>query len=133
MLDAHMPGMDGFSVAEEIKKDPALAGATRHDADFRGTAWRRGPLPCARGLPPISTSPSNNQSFLMHYGDPGHSSPEIDDRPGLPMIDSTGSNATTSHPFPPRKILFGGRQRGEPGKRMAIGILGKRGHLSNHR
>ena len=28
VLDEHMPGMDGFSVAEEIKKDPALAGAT---------------------------------------------------------------------------------------------------------
>jgi two-component system sensor histidine kinase/response regulator len=28
LIDAHMPDMDGFSVAEEIKKDPALAGAT---------------------------------------------------------------------------------------------------------
>ena len=28
LLDAVMPDMDGFAVAEEIKKDPALAGAT---------------------------------------------------------------------------------------------------------
>ena len=27
VLDAHMPGMDGFAVAEEIRKDPAMAGA----------------------------------------------------------------------------------------------------------
>jgi CheY-like chemotaxis protein len=28
LLDAHMPDMDGFAVAEEIRKDPGLAGAT---------------------------------------------------------------------------------------------------------
>ncbi len=28
LLDAHMPGMDGFAVVEEIRKDPGLAGAT---------------------------------------------------------------------------------------------------------
>ncbi len=28
LLDAHMPEMDGFAVAEEIRKDPGLAGAT---------------------------------------------------------------------------------------------------------
>ena len=28
LLDAHMPEMDGFAVAEQIKQDPALAGAT---------------------------------------------------------------------------------------------------------
>jgi PAS domain S-box-containing protein len=27
VIDAHMPGMDGFMVAEEIRKDPGLAGA----------------------------------------------------------------------------------------------------------
>jgi len=28
LLDAHMPGMDGFAVAEQIQKDPSLSGAT---------------------------------------------------------------------------------------------------------
>jgi PAS domain S-box-containing protein len=28
LLDAHMPGMDGFEVVEAIRKDPGLAGAT---------------------------------------------------------------------------------------------------------
>jgi PAS domain S-box-containing protein len=28
ILDAHMPGMDGFAIAEKIKEDPALAAAT---------------------------------------------------------------------------------------------------------
>jgi two-component system sensor histidine kinase/response regulator len=28
LLDAHMPEMDGFAVAEEIRKDPRMAGAT---------------------------------------------------------------------------------------------------------
>jgi signal transduction histidine kinase/CheY-like chemotaxis protein len=28
LLDAHMPGMDGFAVAERIRSDPSLAGAT---------------------------------------------------------------------------------------------------------
>jgi signal transduction histidine kinase/CheY-like chemotaxis protein len=28
LLDAHMPGMDGFAVAERIKQDPLLSGAT---------------------------------------------------------------------------------------------------------
>jgi CheY-like chemotaxis protein len=28
LLDAHMPGMDGFSVASEMLEDAALAGAT---------------------------------------------------------------------------------------------------------
>jgi len=28
LLDAVMPDLDGFAVAEEIRRDPALAGAT---------------------------------------------------------------------------------------------------------
>ena len=38
VLDAHMPEMDGFSVAEEIRKDPALAGATVMMLTSGGTA-----------------------------------------------------------------------------------------------
>ena len=29
LLDAHMPGMDGFEVAAQVKEDPHLRGTTR--------------------------------------------------------------------------------------------------------
>ena len=54
LLDAQMPDMDGFSVAEEIKKDPQLAAATHGDADLRLDGRETGRAAGSWGLPPIS-------------------------------------------------------------------------------
>ena len=53
LLDAQMPEMDGFSVAEQIKKDPELAGATVLMLTSAGQR-ETGPAAGRWGLPPIS-------------------------------------------------------------------------------
>ena len=45
LTDAAMPEMDGFQLAEQIRKNPIALGHHDYDADFGGTARRRGPLP----------------------------------------------------------------------------------------
>ena len=45
LTDAHMPEMDGFSLAQQIKDDPDLGSTGDHDAHLRRSAGRRCPLP----------------------------------------------------------------------------------------
>ena len=45
ILDAQMPGMDGFSMAERIKADPVARECRDHDAEFRGPELGRSPMP----------------------------------------------------------------------------------------
>ncbi len=45
LIDAQMPDMDGFMLAERIKQNPRSGRGHGDDADLDGTARRRGPLP----------------------------------------------------------------------------------------
>ena len=45
LTDANMPEMDGFQLAEEIRKNPATVRRHHHDADLGRAARRRGTLP----------------------------------------------------------------------------------------
>ena len=47
LLDAHMPSMDGFSVAAQIKQSPSPDTRHHHDADVGRSIQRCGPLPGA--------------------------------------------------------------------------------------
>ena len=63
LLDAQMPEMDGFAVAEEIKKDPELAGAT---IMMLTSAGRRGDRSqCAEmGITAYMVKPIRQSEFL---------------------------------------------------------------------
>ena len=64
LLDAMMPEMDGFTLAET---DPAAARTGRrhdHDADLRRSARRRRPLPADWASPPIWSSRSSSPSCI---------------------------------------------------------------------
>ena len=48
-LDAMMPEMDGFTLAERIRQRPELVGDHRHDAVVGQPPRGRGPMPGAGG------------------------------------------------------------------------------------
>ncbi len=80
LIDAHMPGMDGFELAERIKLDPQLSGATimmLTSSEYQGDAARCRELGIAAYLvKPIRKSELLN-AILTVLGSPAVSPPEL--------------------------------------------------------
>jgi len=117
LLDAMMPEMDGFAVAQEIKKNPLLAGATilmLSSADSSGDASRCRELGIARYLrKPIKQSELLD-AILIALGSVGL-------QPSAPMTPApAGADAARW------RILLA--EDNEINQQLALGILQKRGH-----
>ncbi len=117
LLDAMMPEMDGFTVAEEIKKNPLLAGATilmLSSADSSGDAARCREIGIARYLrKPIKQSELLD-AILLAMGSvalPSTTSPITNEAEGMTAI---------------YQILLA--EDNEINQQLALSILGKRGH-----
>jgi PAS domain S-box-containing protein len=73
LIDAQMPDLDGFAVADAIKKDPALAGATilmLTSAGLRGDAARCRELGISAYLVKPISQPELLEAILMVHGVP---------------------------------------------------------------
>jgi signal transduction histidine kinase/CheY-like chemotaxis protein/HPt (histidine-containing phosphotransfer) domain-containing protein len=117
LLDAMMPEMDGFAVAEEIKKNPLLAGATilmLSSADSSGDATRCREIGIARYLrKPIKQSELLD-AILLAMGSVAIPS-------GAPSISRAASESTAAY-----RILLA--EDNEVNQQLAMSILVKRGH-----
>ena len=62
LTDAHMPGMDGFMLAEQIKQDSAAGQHGGHDADLGRPPGRHATLRTNWESPPTCSSRSSNRN-----------------------------------------------------------------------
>jgi signal transduction histidine kinase/CheY-like chemotaxis protein/HPt (histidine-containing phosphotransfer) domain-containing protein len=119
LLDAMMPGMDGFSVAEEIKADPTLAGATvmmLSSADCDGDAARCREVGIVRYLRKPITPTALRDTVAVSLGRAPVAKPQPKAAPG--------SQETAARPL---NILLA--EDNVVNQRVAMGILSKRGHI----
>jgi signal transduction histidine kinase/CheY-like chemotaxis protein/HPt (histidine-containing phosphotransfer) domain-containing protein len=119
LLDAFMPGIDGFAVAELIKSDPELAGATimmLSSADHSGDASRCRELGVACYLRKPITQSELFDAILTAIG-------------AAPLEDSESPTVATVGAGPgqrPIRILLA--EDNEINQELAIKTLEKRGH-----
>jgi len=119
LLDAQMPDRDGFSVAEEIKNDPALAGATvlmLTSASQRGDGARSRALGIAAFLMKPISQAELLESILAVLGRPT----DAPDR----LQAATGQSLREGRR--PLRILL--VEDNEVNQLVAARLLGKRGH-----
>jgi signal transduction histidine kinase/CheY-like chemotaxis protein len=118
LLDAMMPDMDGFAVAEEIKKNPLLAGATilmLSSADSTGDAARCREMGIARYLRKPIKQTELFDAILVALG-------------SVPLQPSGTTAPTTNGAMRPGwKILLA--EDNEVNQQLALRILSKRGHF----
>ena len=67
LLDAQMPDMDGFAVAEAIKRNPDWRSGNGDDAEFRGTARGRHAVPRTRNCRLPHETQFGNPSFWTPF------------------------------------------------------------------
>ena len=123
LLDANMPDIDGFSVAEQIAARPELAGATIMMLTSAGARRRHRPLPRAGHL------------RVPHQADRGRRPPRRDLPGARASADRGRSDAAAS-------LDAEGRSRRSTvllaednivNQRVAVGLLTRRGHRSPSR
>ncbi len=119
VLDEHMPGMDGFSVAEEIKKDPALAGAIvmmLTSGGQRGDGARCRALGISAYLMKPISQPELLQAILTVLGTPS-------DTPDRRQVVTRHSLRESQ-----RKLRILLAEDNKVNQMLAARLLGKRGH-----
>ena len=119
VLDAQMPEMDGFSVAEQIKKDPALASAIvmmLTSAGQRGDGARCRALGIAAYLTKPIAQAVLLEAILAVLGMPS-------DGPDPPQV-VTRHSLRESH----RKLRILVAEDNKVNQLLAARVLGKRGH-----
>jgi two-component system, sensor histidine kinase and response regulator len=118
ILDLHMPEMDGFSVAERIKSNPALAGATimmLTSASYQGDTDRCRDL----GIAAYAMKPIRQADLLDAIMSAIGRSIRMN---RLTEVAATGATAAT----PSLRILLA--EDNPVNQKLALGILTKRGH-----
>jgi two-component system sensor histidine kinase/response regulator len=119
LIDTQMPEMDGFSVAEEIKRDPALAGATLlmlTSAGRQGDGARCRELGIAAYLMKPISEADLLQAILAALGAPSGAP----DRPQVVTRHSLREDR--------RKLCILLAEDNKVNQLLAVRLLGKRGH-----
>jgi signal transduction histidine kinase/CheY-like chemotaxis protein/HPt (histidine-containing phosphotransfer) domain-containing protein len=117
LLDAMMPEMDGFVVAEMIKKNPLLAGATilmLSSADSSGDSARCRAIGIARYLRKPIKQPELLDAILLALG-------SVALQPDVPSLSNEADGMTAIY-----QILLA--EDNEINQQLALSILVKRGH-----
>jgi len=117
LLDAHMPEMDGFTVATHMQQDPALAGTTilmLSSADLAGDAARCREVGIARHLMKPITQAELWEAILMALGSTAPAAP-----PAVPLP------VEQRHQQPLRILLA---EDNHINQRVAVYMLEKQGH-----
>ena len=117
ILDAHMPGMDGFAVAERIKRDPKLSAATimmLTSASQRGDSARCKELGIvAHVIKPVRQSDLMD-AIMTSLG--GHRAPRA----------ATPTRVSPATGIRPLRILLA--EDNPVNQQLAVGLLTKRGY-----
>jgi CheY-like chemotaxis protein len=119
LLDAHMPEMDGFSLAVRIKQEPALAGATilmLSSADFPEATARCQELGIALSLTKPITQADLWDALMIALRPPGYM-----DSPARPL-PAPPPPASSQH----LRILLA--EDNPVNQRLVLRLLRKRGH-----
>ena len=120
LLDAMMPEMDGFDLAEQIRRRPGLAGATLMMLSVGGAARRGGPVPRAGpgGLPDQA-----DQAVGTAGHDHEHAGRGAAGRPGPSAPSRPGAAPPSLRPL---RLLLA--EDNAVNQRLAVRLLEKRGH-----
>jgi CheY-like chemotaxis protein/HPt (histidine-containing phosphotransfer) domain-containing protein len=119
LLDAHMPEMDGFTVAMRMQQDPALAGTTilmLSSADLAGDAARCREVGIARHLMKPITQAELWDAIMTALGGTAHT-------PAALLTVSPRTEPGADHPL---RILLAEDNR--INQRVALHTLEKQGH-----